>query len=60
MYPKDFDNYRRSKVQAAPLVQGTVPSRKAKVTQVERVMFFSFVSLFSKKTLETLGEMANH
>ena len=63
-YPQDWSNvpwrvgynYRRSKVQAAPLVQGTVPSRKAKVTQVGRVhVLFSVVNWFSER--KTLGKI---
>ena len=55
MYPEDLDIITVGQKSKAPLVQGTVPSRKAKVSQVERVMFFCFVSWFSKKTLGKIG-----
>ena len=52
MYPEDLDIFTvGQKSKAAPLVQGTVPSRKAQVTQAAD---------FQKQHWEKLVEMANH
>lgn len=56
MYPEDLDIITvGQKSKAAPLVQGTVPSRKAKVTQLESGHFFFRCQLIFRKTFGKIG-----